>query len=153
LFAEWRITVTGSSKEEWNILADFMIDNGLDLLEHNKWMVQNPRLYGLMKGRSAVENYGEVLQNFFQPLFEATLDPERHCKLAQFLAVLSGFDSVDDEDVTDADLENKPPKAWTSDQNPHYAYQLYHFWANITMLNRLRSAKGLNVFSFRPHVS
>lgn len=153
VFAEWRISVTGSSASEWDILADFMIDNGLHLLEHNKWMVQNPRLYGMMKKRGLVQNYGQVLQNFFGRLFEATLYPERHSKLAQFLAVLSGFDSVDDESVIDPHLDNTPPRAWTSDKNPHYAYQLYFFWANIKILNRLRRAKGLNVFSFRPHVS
>jgi AMP deaminase len=153
VFTEWRVSITGSRADEWDSLADFMIDNDLHLLEHNKWMVQNPRLYGIMKKRGDVLDYGQILQNFFGRLFEATLYPERHIKLAQFLAVLSGFDSVDDESVTDPHLDSLPPKAWTRDTNPHYAYQLYYFWANIKALNRLRSAKGLNVFSFRPHVS
>ena len=29
--------------------------------------------------------------------------------------------------------------------------QLYYLWANIEILNRLREAKGLNTFAFRPH--
>ena len=41
---------------------------------------------------------------------------------------------------------------WPADgANPHYAWQLYHLWANLAVLNRLRRARGLNTLSLRPH--
>ncbi len=43
LFAEYRISVMGMDPNEWDLLSTFMIDNELDRLTHNKWMVQNPR--------------------------------------------------------------------------------------------------------------
>lgn len=67
------------------------------------------------------------------------------------VCVRSGFDSVDDESVADQP-GYRPPCEWTdSAAAPSYAYQLFHFWANLTCLNQLRASRGLNVFSFRPH--
>ena len=154
MYAEWRISVMGKSTDEWYKIADFMIENKLDELTHNKWMVQNPRLYGIMKGpMKAVENYSQVIDNFFKPLFDATIHPDsdQNRNLATFLKSLSGFDSVDDESINDLPLEVINPKQWDKNENPGYAYQLYHFWANILTLNRLRESKGMNTFDFRPH--
>ena len=47
IFAEWRISVMGKSTQEWYKIANFMIENNLHELHCNKWMVQNPRLYGV----------------------------------------------------------------------------------------------------------
>ena len=153
-FAEWRISVMGKSTQEWYKIADFMIENNLHDLSCNKWMVQNPRLYSIMKGPlKAVENYGQLIENFFKPLFDATINPtsDENKNLALFLKNLSGFDSVDDESVSDLPLETINPIQWDKSVNPGYAYQLYHFWANIFILNRLRESKGMNTFDFRPH--
>jgi len=43
------------------------------------------------------------------------------------------------------------PSEWTDSLNPAYSWQLYHLWANIEVLNRLREARDLNTFAFRPH--
>ena len=32
-----------------------------------------------------------------------------------------------------------------------YAYQLYYFYANTVVLNRLRESRGMNTFELRPH--
>ena len=157
LFSEWRISVLGSSENEWYNMADFMVDNNLHNLSNNKWMVQNPRVYSNCKKGdpwcTCVHNYSDILDNFFRPLFEATLHPEeeKNKKLVLFLENLSGFDSVDDESNIDEPLNAISPKDWDSKDNPSYAYQLYFFWANIFVLNRLREWRGMNVFSFRPH--
>ena len=157
LFAEWRISVLGSSNDEWFNMANFMINNNLHDLSNNKWMVQNPRVYSACrKGDSwctGVHSYSDILDNFFRPLFEATLHPEKeeNINLAFFLKHLSGFDSVNDESNVDAELRIIYPHKWNTEDNPSYTYQLYFFWVNIFVLNRLRESLGLNVFSFRPH--
>ena len=63
------------------------------------------RIFNFLKSSGKVENYAQMINNFFRPLFEATLYPEQHENLSKFLLVLSGFDSVDDESVPDAELE------------------------------------------------
>ena len=155
LFSEWRISIVGASISEWGLLADFMVDNNLYNLSNNKWMVQNPRIYRNCKlgNWSNISNYANMIENFFRPLFEATIYPERpeNVKLALFLKHLSGFDSVDDESTPDPELTGVNPNDWNGPGNPNYAYQLYFFWANIFVLNRVRESMGLNVFLFRPH--
>jgi AMP deaminase len=150
-FAEWRVSIKGSSKEEWNALANFILDHNLEQLEHNKWMIQQPRTFGIMRQSNKVDSFGKTLENFFDPLFAVTVDPASNPKLHLLLRHISGFDSVDDESISDPPLENIPPHSWTEALNPGYAYQLYHFWANLTVLNKLREAKGMNTFAFRPH--
>ena len=43
------------------------------------------------------KNFQEFLTNLFQPLFDATIDPQSHPDLFRFMHHLTGFDSVDDE--------------------------------------------------------
>ena len=43
------------------------------------------------------------------------------------------------------------PGDWNKPKNPHYAYWIYYFYANLYSLNHLRQMRGLNTFSFRPH--
>ena len=123
LFAEWRISVLGANMGEWAKIASFIVDNDLHKLTHQKWMVQNPRIYSSLQGK-AVKNYGEVLKNFFSPLFEATLNPAANEKLDLFLSCLSGFDSVDDESIADLELDATKSSEWTRAENPGYAYQV-----------------------------
>ena len=53
--------------------------------------------------------------------------------------------------LADAHLEEVSPLEWDRAENPAYAYQLYVFQANLSVLNKLRERKGMNTFSFRPH--
>jgi AMP deaminase len=32
-----------------------------------------------------------------------------------------------------------------------YVYWIYYIWANLTSINYLRRARGLNTYAFRPH--
>ena len=114
-------------------------------------MVQMPRIYRFHKRAGKVDNFADVLKNFFEPLFKVTNDPSSNPKLAKLLENVSGFDSVDDESLPDKALDYTPAPAWTSGDNPGYAYQLYYFWANVEVLNELRGSKGMNTFSLRPH--
>ena len=47
---------------------------------------QVPRLYDIYKHQGIIENFEQLLENIFMPLFEVTLDPESHPQLHQFLA-------------------------------------------------------------------
>ena len=151
IFTEWRISVKGNDENEWNGVADWILDHELEKLKHNRWMIQQPRIFSTLIKTKKLENFGQLLQRFFNPLFTVTLDPSSNPKLNTLLEYISGFDSVDDESITDPSLEPINPNSWSNDVNPSYAYQLYHFWANLTVLNKLRELKGLNTFSFRPH--
>ncbi len=44
-----------------------------------------------------LENFGEMLDNIFRPLFNATAYPEEYPVLSKLLEQIVGFDSVDDE--------------------------------------------------------
>lgn len=152
--AEWRVSIYGRKAEEWDSLAKWICDNKL-YSDHNRWMIQVPRIYTLFKKTNQIKNFGELIQNVFRPLFEVTLDPTSHPHLHKFLRQVSGFDSVDDESRPERQLclRSLPqsPEAWDIDENPPYAYWLYYMWANLVTLNRLREARGLNTFDLRPH--
>jgi AMP deaminase len=72
------------------------------------------------------------------------------------LEMVTGFDSVDDESVPDTvrsfyTFAHVMPDDWNYPDSPPYSYWLYYMYANITVINKVRSAKGLNTFMFRPH--
>ena len=46
---------------------------------------QVPRLYDIYKHQGIIENFEQLLENIFMPLFEVTLDPDSHPQLHQFL--------------------------------------------------------------------
>jgi hypothetical protein len=64
-----------------------------------------------------------------------------------------GFDMVDDESKP----ERRPlkhmqsPAQWDLRHNPAYNYYCFYLYANLYILNKLREARGLNTFTFRPH--
>ena len=102
------------------------------------------------------------MDNFFQPLFQATLNPQADPALDYFLQKvrplkylkrnlsiygsictfqLVGFDSVDDESKADSqNVQNMPddPHLWDANDDPPYAYYLYQMYANTCALNQLR---------------
>uniref|UniRef100_A0A671LWG6 AMP deaminase n=1 Tax=Sinocyclocheilus anshuiensis TaxID=1608454 RepID=A0A671LWG6_9TELE len=119
-----------------------------------RWIIQVPRIYDIFRSKKIVPNFAKMLENIFLPLFQATVNPQKHKEMHVFLKHVTGFDSVDDESKhSDHMFSYKSPKPeeWTTEQNPPYTYYLFHMYANIMVLNNLRKECGLNTFQFRPH--
>ncbi|KUI57247.1 AMP deaminase [Cytospora mali] len=150
--AEWRISIYGRSKDEWDNLAAWVVDN--KLFSHNvRWLIQIPRLYDVYKASGTMETFEQIVKNIFQPLFEVTKNPQSHPKLHVFLQRVIGIDSVDDESKVERRLFRKypVPKVWDTKQNPPYSYWIYYLFANMTSLNFWRKQRGFNTFVLRPH--
>jgi len=150
---EPRISIYGRNLTEWDKLAKWAVTNQV-YSDNVRWLIQVPRLYDIYRVNGGVSCFQDIIQNLFQPLFEATIDPESHPELHSFLQYVIGFDSVDDESkpenaMFDADVAT--PEEWTDSENPPYSYYIYYMYANMTILNHLRSERGLNTFVFRPH--
>ncbi|CAE8611413.1 unnamed protein product [Polarella glacialis] len=162
---EWRLSIYGRKRNEWDILSNWVLGadgKGLggnkELLSPNlRWMIQIPRLFGLYKSTGQLNNFGEMLENIFAPMFEATINPEAHPQKAKFLANISGFDTVDDESKSQSPIDRtfsskaRTPGEWDLVDNPSYKYYSYFIQTNIRLLNNLRQLKGLNTFAYRPH--
>ncbi|KAM4573113.1 AMP deaminase 3b isoform 1-T1 [Odontesthes bonariensis] len=151
--AEPRLSIYGRSPNEWQSLATWFIQHKVHS-SNMRWMIQVPRIYDIFRSRKLIPNFAKMLENIFLPLFEATVNPQKHKAIHVFLKYLTGFDSVDDESKhSDHMFSYKSPKpeAWTTDDNPPYTYYLFHMYANIMVLNNLRKERGLNTFQFRPH--
>ncbi|KAL7441718.1 hypothetical protein ACHAXH_004756 [Discostella pseudostelligera] len=158
--AEMRLSIYGMESNEWLKLAQWVLRDwkedafpGNMLSSHNRWLVQVPRLWRVyyQKGGGKKYSFQNMLENLFNPLFEATLHPEQHPEVSELLKHVVGFDSVDDEGALEAPLSCCEPTSWTKEDNPAYCWQLYYLWANIEILNIVRESKGLNTFAFRPH--
>lgn len=152
--AEYRLSIYGRERDEWDALSAWVVDNEL-WCEHNRWMIQIPRLFAVYKRANTLNNFQEMIDNIFKPLFEVTVDPSSHPKLHIFLQHMIGFDSVDDEserEVSFGDSEsNISPQDWKKPVNPPYSMFSYYIYANITTLNQLRASRGLTTYSYRPH--
>ncbi|KAJ2558229.1 AMP deaminase [Coemansia sp. RSA 1933] len=151
--AEYRASIYGRSRDEWDKLAAWVVDNKV-FSSNVRWLVQIPRLYSVYKSSGAVTNFAEMLANIFEPLFEVTRDPTSHPKLHVFLQRVVGLDSVDDESKAERRLHHKypPPHEWTDSKNPPYTYYCYYTMANMCSLNQWRIARGFSTLVFRPHV-
>lgn len=138
--AELRISIYGRKPDEWDNLAKWAIENKVSS-DNVVWLIQVPRLYDVYKNSNLVTRFTEMLENVFQPLFEATLWPSKHPELHKFLEYVTGFDSVDDESKHENPMfdENKTPADWDGPDNPPYNYYLYYMYANICVLNHLRA--------------
>ncbi|KAF1386459.1 hypothetical protein PFLUV_G00095080 [Perca fluviatilis] len=151
--AEPRLSIYGRSASEWESLATWFIQHKVHS-PNMRWMIQIPRIYDIFKSKKLIPHYAKMLENVFLPLFEATVNPQKHKVLYVFLKYVTGFDSVDDESKhSDHMFSYKSPKPeeWTTDDNPPYTYYLFYMYANIMVLNNLRKERGLNTFQFRPH--
>jgi adenosine deaminase len=108
--------------------------------------LQVPRIYDLWKRIGRANNFQEVLNNIFKPLFRVTIDPSSNPTLHEFLKEVSGFDSVDDESKLETGLTEETwevnPTNWDRSENPPYSYYMYYMWANLHVLNQLRQKKG-----------
>lgn len=94
--AEYRLSIYGKTRDEWTKLAAWVVDHGLASAQV-RWMIQVPRLYEVYRETNSVASFQDMLNNIFLPLFEVTRDPTVDPKLHQFLGIIVGFDSVDDE--------------------------------------------------------
>lgn len=150
--AEYRISIYGRSADEWDKLAEWIVDN--KLFSHNvRWLIQVPRLYSVYKAGNLVDSFQDIVKNLFGPLYEVTRDPSSHPKLHIFLQRVIGFDSVDDESKADRRFQKKfpTPKYWNVSTNPPYSYYLYYLYCNMCSLNHWRQKRGFNTFVLRPH--
>lgn len=151
--AEYRLSIYGQSRDEWDKLAKWAVDNNV-YSNNVRWLIQVPRLYDVYKANKIMNCFEELLENVFLPLFEATVQPSSHPQLHMFLKYVVGFDSVDDEskpEVSHVDGCMIHPQLWTSEDNPPYAYYIYYMFSNMTVLNKLREERGMNTFVLRPH--
>lgn len=150
--AEYRLSIYGRSKNEWDNLAKWVINNKL-FSNNVRWLIQVPRLYDVYKRSGLIESFEDLIKNVFQPLFEVTQNPQSHPELHIFLQRVVGFDSVDDESKPEKRIYRKYPlpKDWSTSQNPPYAYWIYYLYANIASLNNWRQTRHFNTFVLRPH--
>ncbi|XP_037604296.1 AMP deaminase 3 isoform X1 [Sebastes umbrosus] len=151
--AEPRLSIYGRSPDEWDNLAKWFINHKVHS-PNMRWMIQVPRIYDIFKAKKLVPSFGKMLENIFLPLFQATVNPQKHKQLHVFLKYVSGFDSVDDESKHSDHMfsfRSPKPEQWTADDNPPYSYYIFHMYANIMVLNNLRKERGLSTFQLRPH--
>ncbi|KAI3382145.1 hypothetical protein SNEBB_011138 [Seison nebaliae] len=153
--AEPRLSIYGRNSDEWEKLAKWAIANKV-YSTNVRFMIQFPRLYDIFKGNDFVENFNEMLENIFMPLFKATAEPSKYPELHTFLRYVSGFDSVDDESKPEGipferNRNNILPSQWNFKTNPPYAYYIYYLYANIRVLNQFRRERYMPTFTLRPH--
>ncbi|CBZ24786.1 amp deaminase-like protein [Leishmania mexicana MHOM/GT/2001/U1103] len=150
-FTENRLSIYGRHKDEWDRLSRWFVLHGVSH-RTNSWMIQVPRLFHLYQRSGQLRSFQEMLTNIFEPLWHASLHPDKYPYLHFFLSHVSGFDSVDNESDREPDQTiDIPPAQWTSAENPPFAYYMFYMWINITTLNLYRAARGFNTFQFRPH--
>ena len=79
---EWRVSVYGRKKEEWNNLATWACNNKL-FHPNVRWMVQTPRLYNIYRnaGIPGINSFADLIRNIFEPLFAVTIDPSSNPNL------------------------------------------------------------------------
>ncbi|KAI8641679.1 hypothetical protein BD408DRAFT_388476 [Parasitella parasitica] len=149
---EYRVSVYGRSINEWDKLAKWVVNNKL-FSPNVRWLIQVPRLYNIYKSTGLVDNFGDIIRNLFEPLFEVTKNPASHPELYIFLLRVVGFDSVDDESKVErrSYREFPLPREWNTASNPPYSYYLYYIYSNLVSLNSWREERGFNTFVLRPH--
>lgn len=146
--AEWRLSIYGHSKSEWDKLAAWVVDNQL-YSDNIRWLIQIPRLYDQFFKRGSIKSFNDMLENIFEPLFEVTKDPSSHPKLHHFLKRVVGFDTVDDESKPERRVHRKfpSPSDWETSSNPPYSYYVYYLYANITVLNHFRLKREFSIIT------
>lgn len=151
--SEYRVSIYGRDPTEWDKLGAWFVDNEI-YSDNVRWLIQIPRLYSTYKENNTVHSFQAMLDNIFNPLFEATVDPRAQPKVALMLQQVVGFDSVDDESLPQIQTNLSqcgPPDKWDCGDNPPYSYYAFYIYSNIAVLNQLRESKGMNTFSYRPH--
>ena len=62
--AEYRISIYGRSKSEWDKLAKWIVKNEL-FSDNVRWLIQIPRLYDVFKKSGGVKSFQEIVQSQF----------------------------------------------------------------------------------------
>ena len=135
-FLEPRYSVYGNNPTGWRALAKWVRKWKVDETTTTLLAVQLPRVYPVWKKLGMVQSFGEMLRNFFDPLFAAARhnaenpiqDPDAITDdVAWLLPRLRLLDTVDDESKPDLFEVGglPPPDDWTGPDNPSWAY--YHF--------------------------
>ncbi|KAJ4460163.1 putative AMP deaminase [Paratrimastix pyriformis] len=75
---EWRLSIYGNDPKEWQRLCDWLHRFSLVKLRGVRWIIQMPRLYAESKRAGKIANFAQYMANFFEPLFEATINPQAH---------------------------------------------------------------------------
>lgn len=57
---EWRLSIYGRSKDEWDKLAKWVVENKL-FSNNVRWLIQIPRLYNVYKKSGIVKNFQDVV--------------------------------------------------------------------------------------------
>ena len=150
--AEYRLSIYGKSKLEWNKLANWIVNNNLFSAEIG-WMIQIPRLYSVYKKANLINNFQQMISNIFLPLFEVSKNPASNPNLHLFLSQIHGFDTVDDESKREKPYSDNldTPDLWNNNNDPCYAMFAYYIYINLYILNQYRKSKNLSTFSYRPH--
>ncbi|CAL8138718.1 unnamed protein product [Orchesella dallaii] len=154
------ITVHGTHMEEWQEIANWFVRKIVDRPTCVTWLVQVPRTFHehmkAEKGpKNTIDCFATFLANIFSPIFINSMSnnhkSEEDKNLAKFLCRVVAFDCVDYEDFDDMRQDiNIQPCDW-QEGNPPYFYYTFYLFKNITDINIMRSALGLNTFSYRPH--
>lgn len=151
--SEYRISIYGRDPMEWDKLGKWFQDHKV-YSDNVRWLIQIPRLYSIYKENNRLKSFQNMLDNIFNPIFEATVDPSSHPEVSRLLQQVVGFDSVDDESKPQARHNLKTcgtPENWTNSENPPYSYYSFYIYSNLAVLNRLRELKGMNTLTYRPH--
>eukprot|EP00172_Hildenbrandia_rubra_P004029 Plantae.Rhodophyta-Hildenbrandia_rubra.ctg7416.p1 GENE.Plantae.Rhodophyta-Hildenbrandia_rubra.ctg7416~~Plantae.Rhodophyta-Hildenbrandia_rubra.ctg7416.p1 ORF type:complete len:723 (+),score=113.73 Plantae.Rhodophyta-Hildenbrandia_rubra.ctg7416:1039-3207(+) len=151
--AEYRISIYGKSPDEWDKLGHWFERHSI-YSDNVRWLIQIPRLYAVYKKRNILSTFQEMLDNIFNPLFEATINPKSHPEVFRLLQQVVGIDSVDDESRPQSRLQLEncgPPEKWDGPDDPPYSYYSFYIYSNLFVLNKLRESKGFNVLKYRPH--
>ena len=155
VLAEYRISICGQHIHDWAKTANWLKSYSIKT-RRVRWLVQIPRLYSEFKKKALIANFSEILYNIFHPIFEASLFPEKHSEIHEFLKKVVGFDLVNDDEKNEKiksymNYKTIDPEDWSCEEEPTYSYWSYYLYANIAALNHLRRAKGFNTFAYRPH--
>src|SRR5688572_30641738 len=54
--SEYRLSIYGSKKDEWDVLAEWVVDHKL-YSSTVRWMIQIPRLYSIYKASGQIKNF------------------------------------------------------------------------------------------------
>ena len=119
--AEYRISIYGRRLAEWDTLASWVLNHRV-FSENVVWLIQIPRLYNVYRSQGTMQNFQQMLDNIFQPLFEVTVDPSSHPALHHFLKLVVGFDMVDDESKPERrpSKHMRAPEEWDVPHNPAF---------------------------------
>ncbi len=71
---EWRLSIYGKSMMEWHKLSKWIVKYKL-YSSRVRWMIQIPRLYAVYKKSGLINNFQEMIDNIFRPLFDITINP------------------------------------------------------------------------------